>query len=210
MKRLPLIPTLIVAAAIAVMIGLGVWQLQRRSEKEALLAQYAANRDLPVMSFPRAADPAAMFRRSSLFCLEVVRWDVGGAGKGGYRHIAQCRTGAEGALIPVDMGSIRDPGFRPQWRGGDVTGTITEAPSTRSVLGDWLAGSRETDRPLMLVSETPAPGLAASPRPDPANVPNNHLAYAGQWFFFALVAAIIYFLALRARATKLAAPRPGG
>ena len=28
-RRLPLIPTIVVAAAVAVMIGLGVWQLQR-------------------------------------------------------------------------------------------------------------------------------------------------------------------------------------
>jgi surfeit locus 1 family protein len=26
---------------------------------------------------------------------------------------------------------------------------------------------------------------------------NNHLLYAGQWFFFALAAAVIYVLALR-------------
>jgi surfeit locus 1 family protein len=40
--RLPLVPTLIVATAVAVMIGLGIWQLQRKGEKEALIAQYRA------------------------------------------------------------------------------------------------------------------------------------------------------------------------
>jgi surfeit locus 1 family protein len=30
-------------------------------------------------------------------------------------------------------------------------------------------------------------------------VPNNHLLYAIQWFFFALAAAVIYVLALRRR-----------
>ncbi|WP_448659045.1 SURF1 family protein [Sphingomonas sp. CJ99] len=206
--KLPVIPTIIVAAAIATMIGLGVWQLDRMNEKRALLARYAANIDQPVMAFPRHADPQALFRRASLFCLEVVRWDVRGAGKGGYRHIAQCRTGAEGALVPVDMGTARDPNVKAQWRGGDVTGTITEAPSEQSVLADWLGGQGRA-RALMLISDAPAPGLAASPRPDPANVPNNHLAYAGQWFFFAAVAAIIYVLTLRKRATKLAPPPPG-
>ena len=29
MKRIPIVATIVVAAAIAVMIGLGVWQLQR-------------------------------------------------------------------------------------------------------------------------------------------------------------------------------------
>ena len=35
--------------------------------------------------------------------------------------------------------------------------------------------------------------------PDPGDLPNNHLAYAGQWFLFALAAAVIYVLALRRR-----------
>jgi len=30
-------------------------------------------------------------------------------------------------------------------------------------------------------------------------VPNNHLAYAVQWFLFALVAGVIYVIALRRR-----------
>ena len=38
--------------------------------------------------------------------------------------------------------------------------------------------------------------------PDPRDLPNNHLAYAGQWFFFALTALVIYILALRRRSTR--------
>ena len=37
-RKLPLIPTILVALAVAAMIGLGIWQLERRKEKEALLA----------------------------------------------------------------------------------------------------------------------------------------------------------------------------
>ena len=33
-RRLPLIPTIFVAGAVAVMIGLGVWQLKRAEWKE--------------------------------------------------------------------------------------------------------------------------------------------------------------------------------
>jgi surfeit locus 1 family protein len=51
----------------------------------------------------------------------------------------------------------------------------------------------------MIVSDTGLAGLKPSPRPDPAEVPNNHLAYAVQWFLFAAVAVIIYPLALRYR-----------
>ena len=36
-------------------------------------------------------------------------------------------------------------------------------------------------------------------KPSGADVPNNHLAYAVQWFIFAAAALIIYILAVRRR-----------
>ena len=51
-RRLPVIPTIIVAAAVALMIGLGVWQLQRAKWKEGLLARYAEAETLPPIAFP--------------------------------------------------------------------------------------------------------------------------------------------------------------
>ena len=47
MRRLPLLPTLVVAGAVAVMIGLGIWQLQRAAWKERLLAEYARRGGAP-------------------------------------------------------------------------------------------------------------------------------------------------------------------
>ncbi|MFN5781065.1 MAG: SURF1 family cytochrome oxidase biogenesis protein, partial [Novosphingobium sp.] len=41
-RRLPIIPTVFVLAAVGVMIVLGFWQLDRRAQKEAMLARYAA------------------------------------------------------------------------------------------------------------------------------------------------------------------------
>jgi surfeit locus 1 family protein len=46
--------------------------------------------------------------------------------------------------------------------------------------------------------------LVASAPPSPATIPNNHLNYAVQWFLFAGIAALIYFLALRQRWRKAA------
>ena len=40
MRRIPVIPTIVVLLAVATMIGLGVWQLERLQWKEALLAHY--------------------------------------------------------------------------------------------------------------------------------------------------------------------------
>ena len=97
------------------------------------------------------------------------------------------------------MGVTRDPKTRPSWLGGPVTGVITTEPSHTSLLSR-MGGKEAALRP-MLVSNTPAPGLEASAPPSPDEVPNNHLAYAVQWFLFAGVAALIYGLALRRRAS---------
>lgn len=208
--KLPVIPTIIVALAVAAMIGLGMWQLDRRGQKEAMIARYAGNRSLPVMAFPRPPiGDEHLFRRASAMCLEVVGWSeqAGRAenGRKGWRHIAECRTGVEALMTKFDMGVSTAPGVVPVWKGGEVTGTITHAPDATPLLAS-LFGKRPP-RTLMLVAEKPAPGLAESARPDPSSVPNNHLAYAVQWFLFALAAAVIYFLALRWR-VKRAAPPP--
>jgi surfeit locus 1 family protein len=44
MRRIPVFASLVVLAAVAVMIALGFWQLRRMHQKEALLAHYAAAR----------------------------------------------------------------------------------------------------------------------------------------------------------------------
>lgn len=209
--RIPLIPTIIVGLAVAAMIGLGIWQLDRRGEKAAMIARYAGNRALPVMAFPRPPiGDAHLFRRASAMCLEVAGWSeqAGRAenGQKGWRHIADCRTGVEALTIKIDMGVSTAPGVTPVWKGGEVTGIITHAPDSTPLLAS-LFGKRPP-RTLMLVSQTPAPGLAESARPDPSSVPNNHLAYAVQWFLFALAAVVIYVLALRWRGKRFAPPAP--
>ncbi|MFM5914986.1 MAG: SURF1 family protein [Chakrabartia godavariana] len=201
--RVPVLPTLIVAAACAAMIGLGLWQLDRRAEKATLLALYARNmQEGPVAFQPHAPVPdTIMFRTASALCLQVTGWrtEAGRSIKGGsgYRWIAECSTGAEGPGLLADMGVTRDPKLKPDWAGGPVRGRITTEPSHQSLFAK-IGGTREVLRP-MLVAETPAPGLEASAPPSPDEVPNNHLAYAVQWFLFAGIAALIYGIALRRR-----------
>lgn len=201
--RFPLLPTLVVVTAILVMIGLGVWQLQRRGEKEAMLALAAANPAKPAVSFPAMPPVPAelLFRRSSAHCLRVVGWqtEAGRAADGatGYRTIAQCATGAEGPGLLVAIGVAQKPDLKPNWDGGQVKGWISEEPDHRSLLSR-ISGKAAPLRP-MLIAERPPQGWKAVAPPDVADVPNNHLAYAVQWFFFAGVAAIIYLLALRRR-----------
>ena len=200
--RFPLLPTLLVAAAVATMIALGLWQLRRADEKEALRAQYARNATLPPIALPAATavDESLLYRRASAFCLEVAGWRrTGGraaSGRSGTRFVADCRTGAEGPGFAADMGVSADPKAQPAWRGGEVTGRIA-ADSSRAGLVERLTGRAPPPRP-MIVAERPAPGLQASAPPS-ADVANNSLVYAFQWFFFAGAAALIYLLALRRR-----------
>jgi cytochrome oxidase assembly protein ShyY1 len=202
MSRLPLIPTAIVAAAVATMIALGVWQLGRAKEKDALAARYAANAALPAMALPRnaLADERLLYRRATAFCLDVVAWGRSGgkaaSGRSGTRLIAECRTGAEGPGFAADMGVSPDPKAQPRWNGGPVTGTLIAAPSQAGIW-ERLTGRDSPARP-MLVSLAPAPGLEASAPPRPP-AENSSRYYAAQWFFFAAVAALIYALALRRR-----------
>lgn len=201
MKRVPVVATLLVGLAIAAMIALGIWQLQRRDEKAKLLAQLAVNQQLPPMAFPAIpVGDTLLFRRASVFCLKPVAWQSRGGrdarGRAGWRQIASCSTGAEGPGVLVQIGIAPRADAKPGWGGGKVSGYISHAPSAVPMI---VAAFSSAPKTLMLVADPPQAGLAANPPADLASIPNNHLAYAVQWFLFALVAGIIYAIALRRR-----------
>ena len=189
-RRLPIIPTIFVLTAVAVMIGLGVWQLQRARWKEGLLARYAEADRLPPISFPTVPtrnDRLPLFRHATGVCLRVAgQRALAGenrAGEPGYVHILDCVTGAEGPGMSVEVGWSKDPNAKVNWRGGLVSGVI--APDRRSR--------------LRLVAASAPPGLEPSAPPSINSIPNNHRSYALQWFAFAITALVIYGLALRKR-----------
>lgn len=210
MTRLPMIPTMIVALAAAAMVALGVWQLRRADEKAALLQTLAANQHQPPIAFPAIPiGDQLLFRRASAFCLSVTGWTTQSGrdakGQSGWRKIAQCRTGAEGPGFQVQLGIGGDPNAKPNWKGGKVSGFISHAPSATPLIASMLGGGGP--KTLMLVADTPPTGLRANAGPDLSAVPNNHLAYAVQWFVFAALAIIIYAVALQRRQL---APGPTG
>ena len=190
-RRVPIVATLIVVAAVTVMIALGIWQLQRAKWKEGLLARYEQAEKLPPMIWPTVplkSEQLPLFRHATGVCLKPIgKRAVGGenlAGEPGYVQILHCRTGGgEGPGMSVEVGWSKDPNARVTWPGGPVSGII--APDRRS-------GMR-------LVAATPAPGLQASAPPSIEQIPNNHRSYAVQWFAFAGIASLIYALALRKR-----------
>lgn len=201
-RRIPLVPTILVAAAVAMMIWLGVWQIHRLHWKEALLARYAANQHMPTIALPIGrTDDALLFRHATAFCLRPAGWssEAGrdAAGHVGWRQIAHCATGAEGPGFMVQLGIAKNPDDHPDWPGGKVSGFIAHGPDHRPLIE--VALGKGVPPPLMLVADTPPPGLDANAGPDLSSIPNNHFAYAVQWFLFALVAVVIYGLALRKR-----------
>jgi len=192
-RRLPIVATLIVLAAVAVMIRLGMWQLHRATWKEALIARYAAAQNSPPIGWPSDGLPDAglpLFRHATGLCQRVIaRRAVAGqnaAGEPGYSHIADCATGAPNGRMSVVIGWSKNPNARTDWKGGLVSGII--APDSRSR--------------MRLVAATPAPGLEANAPPSLSAIPNNHRSYALQWFAFALTALVIYGLALRQRLSR--------
>lgn len=212
-RRIPLIATIVVGLAIAAMIALGVWQYGRAGEKERLLALYERNVAMSSeVMFPvlGGVPDSAMFRRSGLFCMDVVDWrSEGGRAPGGgatTRYIAECRTGAEGPGASVQVGTSDEPNLEKLWNGGSIVrGWVSTAPDHRGLI-DRLRGAPEP-RAMLVLSE-PVTGLQPNASPDLESIPNNHIAYMWQWFFFAAVAAGIYGLALRQRWAKADAAPP--
>jgi cytochrome oxidase assembly protein ShyY1 len=189
-RRLPLIPTIVVAAAVALMIGLGVWQLERAKWKEGLLARYAEAEMLPPIAFPGAPlhdDQLPLFRHATGVCLRIAgKRAVAGenvGGEPGYVQIVDCVTGAEGPGMSVQLGWSKDPNAKFSWSGGPVSGIIVPDRRNR----------------MRLVAGSAPPGLEPSAAPSLSSIPNNHRSYALQWFAFAAIALIIYGLAARKR-----------
>lgn len=184
MRRIPVIPTLLVLAAVALMIRLGFWQMDRMHEKEALLARYAAaqamSADVPFPEDAAAAQPL-LYRHARVDCRAVTGVTViaghSAQGESGMAHVADCIV-AGGGKARIVLGWSRNPA-PVEWPGGTVMGVIAPGPR--------------------LIADPPLQGLAANARPDPSAIPNNHWSYAVQWFLFAAVALVIYALAVRKR-----------
>jgi surfeit locus 1 family protein len=184
-RRIPVVSSVVVLAAVATMIALGVWQLHRKEWKEALITRYLAaetmNSDVPWPSSP-AEYPGALYRHTRVNCAEVERMSAisgrSAVGLSGWAHIAHCQLVGGGEAY-IGLGWSNDSAS-PHWNGGE--------------LGGFIAGSEDRVR---LVAAPPQAGLAQLALPDPRDLPNNHLSYAVQWFLFAATALVIYVLALR-------------
>lgn len=192
-RRIPILATLLVMAAVATMIALGFWQLERRDQKREMLESFrAAQKSDIVVPWPGEGESeSSLYRRSQVTCVRVVSHSgiAGRNAKGdaGVAQVADC-VFADGETGRVVLGWSRQPlavqGV--QWQGGEVRGVIAPGPR--------------------LVADPPLAGLEANAMPDPSQIPDNHLSYAVQWFLFAGAALVVYVLALRKRLQEKPAP----
>lgn len=189
LKRIPVIPTLLVLAAVAVMVRLGFWQIDRMHQKEALLRTYSANLNQQAEAIVLLGSPFIRrdnwYRRVHFLCrgqgMTEPKAGHNANGESGWAHWASCSFG-DTTAIKVNVGWSASPN-PVQFADREIDGTI--AP-------DDMVMAR-------VVADTPLAGLQPNARPDPADIPNNHWSYAIQWFLFALTALVIYGIALRKR-----------
>lgn len=188
-----------------VLVWLGFWQLARLEWKEALLTRMddrlaEAPGPLPAALEPeddrfRAVRVEGRFEGEGAAVFGT--WRGGGAG---YRIVAPFRTDA-GRLILVDRGIAAAPEAerrRPEDRvavEGNLDWPEPSGPAPEDPGGVWttrevalLSGALGTEPTLLVARATSDPSGAVVPIPlDTAGIPNNHLAYAVQWFGLAAV-----------------------
>ena len=212
-------PAVMTAAMLAVLLGLGTWQVQRLHWKQALLARIAraeAAPPIPLPANPRPFTKVAATGRlrndlSALYGAEVQ--DTSSGPQLGARLIVPLeRQGAEPVL--VDRGwvpsnrrqPIAQPGGQVTIEGyvrpGDKPGLFSarDDPAARlfytldpAAIGMALGLPRVA--PFVLVAMGPPP---PEHWPAPAHhlprPPNNHLAYAITWYGLAVSLVVIFVI----------------
>jgi surfeit locus 1 family protein len=194
-EAVPIFATLVVLVAVATMVGLGVWQLGRADEKEAALAAHRRNvRAAPVAvtrDLDLAGQPASPGDRASATGRSPTR--LAGAGKFGFRVIADCAAGLGAACRAAGNRAGPAP---PPGRAVPVSGYLAQAPDSRSLLRQLFdhrpAGHDGGRRPA-------ARGLAAKPAADLRGHPQQSSQLCGAMVRLRAIALVIYALALRRR-----------
>lgn len=200
-------PVLIGIIGAVILSGLSLWQVDRRFEKEALLAEIAAEIGAVPVALPAAGDRGAEFRAvwlegkysgEELHVLASTR-DAGAI----YRIVAAFET-ADGRKVLVDRGYIpmtmKDAPRPPvsaritgNIRTPDEVDRFTPAPDLAANI--WFARDvpamatvLDTEPLLVILRTTDEANPDIQPLPlEISGIPNNHLNYAITWFLFAAV-----------------------
>jgi len=233
-------PTLITAALLSVLVGLGTWQVRRLEWKRELIATMDQRmREAPVDAASIADGQDAAYRSAvaaGQFLLERTfpLFAVSPAGEGGYRVLTPLRL-TDGRFLLVDRGWVPYAGeyFRP-------SGPVTVAGVLRPPEHHWSQPANDPARNewygIDLAAMAKAAGipgflpyvLEAGTAANPGGYPiggrtgvslvNNHLGYALTWYALALALAVIYGLSVfrkgatdcKAAASAGSSPPPDG
>lgn len=207
MRRL-IVPLLFGLLGAGILIWLGVWQVQRLVQKEAILADIDARIAAEPVDLPAQPDPQAdkylpvavdgVLAGPELHVLVGVK-DMGA----GYRLIQPIDM--DGRRIMVDRGFIplnakeRARGVGPARLTGnlhwpDEVDSYTPEPDAQR--GIWfardvalMAEALESEPTLLVVrQQISGPDGAITPLPvDSSTIPNDHLQYAITWFSLAII-----------------------
>lgn len=141
-RRGVLLPAVVVLGALAVLIGLGTWQLDRKSSKEALIAVLDARLNAPPTALPARANWPQLdawrdefnrvtFRAEFVPGAEALVYASGGSNLRpdvsgpGYWVFAPARL-ADGGTVIVNRGFVPEGRQRPETRAeGNVGGPVT-------------------------------------------------------------------------------------
>ena len=208
------------ALGAALLVALGIWQVQRLAWKQGVLADISARIAAPPAALPARPDrdahrymPVAL---SGAFGDAALRVLVSRKGSGaGYRLVSP--FDAAGRRVLVDRGYIRADAALPAPPAGaaEVAGNLhwpddrTAATPRNDPAGNlWFARdvaemARALDaEPVLVVARSVAPAESGlSPIPvGVEGIPNNHLQYAVTWFSLAAIwIAMTAWFVLRSR-----------
>ena len=215
-----------VVVGVVILVGLGVWQVQRLAWKTRLLERIAALRTAPPeplgVVLNRLGDHVdvdfthVVFTCPTLESARTVRLYAVSDEGAGDRIITACPLPPGGPYrsILVDRGFLPEGGAvtsgPPQ--DGPVIGVLLRSARTgmpRAASGEFFSRDVEAmaadlgasaPAPVFFMLESPGPkAQGPRPAPTPTNIPNNHLGYAVTWFGLAAALIAVYIASLRAR-----------
>lgn len=206
MRRI-IAPLILGVVGFAILVGLGVWQLQRLEWKQAMLDEIQQGIDAAPIALPAAVDPSMKYLPVQVAGQttgdEVLVLSGTKTGGGGYNVISGFVTD-DGRRIMIDRGFVPQDAHRisrPPTR-LIVTGNLhwpqdksASTPEPNLTEGVWfardvpaMAAALKTEPVLVVASFVQGDAQGAEPIPISIdNIPNNHLGYAVQWFLLALV-----------------------
>jgi len=202
-----IVPVIFGIVGMAVLIGLGIWQLQRMEWKNAVIAVVAKRLTAEPISIPADAnyDRDHYLRATATGRISGKEIHVLSSQKlagPGFQIISRMET--EAGPILVDLGFVRETAKNDTRPVGEFTvvGNLLwpddiddgYTPDPDIVNNFWFArdlpamAKHLSTQPVLLVASEITPQVAGMPRPMTvaSNLPNSHFEYAVTWFMMAV------------------------